>query len=85
MPDFVVASATATQEEMDHAVSPDWRTPFPVKDETKAEPAKAEGEEVASEASEEAKTAPGSEPEIQQEALEKVRAELTGVVSGAAE
>jgi len=68
MPDFVVASATATQEEMDHAVSPDWRTPLPVKDETKAEPAKAEGEEAASEVSEEeAKTAPGSEPEIQQE------------------
>lgn len=31
MPDMIVASTTASQEEMDHAVSANWREPFPAK------------------------------------------------------
>ncbi len=66
MPDFIVTSATATQEEVEHAVSADWRTPLPVPEpkKTEAEP-EANAEPVAAE--EVAETAPDSEPETTQE------------------
>jgi hypothetical protein len=76
MPDFIVASTTATQEEIDHAVSADWRTPIPVKEETKKETAKpdAEVEQVAPETpqeTEEVETASVPEAEQEQETEEQ--------------
>jgi hypothetical protein len=65
MPDFIVASTTATQKEIDHAVSSDWRTPIAV-EEKPAEPEAVVEPEVPV-ASEEAETAPESEPEPKQE------------------
>src|SRR5579863_1543887 len=68
MPDMIVASTTATQEEVDHAVSADWRTPLQPKEVTA--PAKVEGEEetpVTTEEAQEVETAPDSEPEEGQE------------------
>jgi hypothetical protein len=68
MPDFIVTSHTATQEEVDHAVSQDWRKPIPVpevKPEAKPEEPKEEAAPVVSE--EETETAPVSEPESEQE------------------
>lgn len=75
MPDMIVASTTATQEEMDHAVSPNWREPFQAKvepkPEVKVEPTEpAETEEEATEtpeASEETETATVPEAEEEQE------------------
>jgi hypothetical protein len=64
MPDMIVASTTATQKEIDHAVSADWRMPIadevpePEKSAVEAEPATSE---------EEVETAPASEPEPEQE------------------
>lgn len=73
MPDMIVASTTATQKEIDHAVSADWRNPIPVaepevKKTEEAEP-EAEAEElpVTSEETQEVETDPDSEPEDVQE------------------
>lgn len=49
MPDFVVASTTATQEEVDHAVSADWRNPIPVKEPEKTPETRPENAEVETE------------------------------------
>jgi hypothetical protein len=70
MPDFVVASTTATQEEIEKAVSPDWRTPIPVKEEPAKEVA---SEEIPVTSEEEVETAPDSEPEIKQEEEKPVK------------
>jgi hypothetical protein len=74
MPDMIVASTTATQEEMDHAVSPNWREPFQTKapepkPEVAEEPVETEEEvtEETPEASEETETAPVPEAEEEQE------------------
>jgi hypothetical protein len=70
MPDFIVASTTASQEEIDHAVSADWRNPIPVKEETKKETAKpdAEVEQVTPETSQETdEVETASVPEAEQE------------------
>src|ERR1700691_2073945 len=69
MPDMIVASTTATQEEIDHAVSPDWRTAIPVKEPEKPatdKPAVEEEKEVP-QASEEADTVTASDPEVEQD------------------
>jgi len=79
MPDMIVASTTATQKEIDHAVSADWRNPIPVKEPevkevSKTEEAEPEVEQeetaevpVATEETQEAETDPDSEPEETQE------------------
>jgi hypothetical protein len=72
MPDFIVASATATQEEIDHAVSPNWRDPMPVKEpEVKTESEVATEEPVTTEETPEVETAPDSELETTQEPPQK--------------
>jgi len=71
MPDMIVASVTAEQNEVDHAVSADWRSPLPVKEPEK--PAtEAQTEEktetpATSEETQEVETVPDSEPEETQE------------------
>lgn len=75
MPDFIVASTTATQEEINHAVSDNWRDPMPAKEpektvDSEAQPevgAEVEEVPVASEETQEVETAPDSEPEPTQE------------------
>jgi hypothetical protein len=65
MPDMIVASTTATQEEMDHAVSANWRDPIPAKVEEKVATAEVETEEPVEEVAEEVieETPVGSEEE----------------------
>ena len=76
MPDFIVASTTASQEEMDHAVSADWRAPIAVKEpepkEVKPEPvteapAGEADPDAPATSEEEVKTVPDSEPDEAQE------------------
>ena len=72
MPDFNVASTTASQEEIDHAVSADWRTPIAVKEPVKPktdepEPEVEKDAPVATEETQEVETVPDSEPEETQE------------------
>jgi hypothetical protein len=73
MPDFIVASTTATQEEVDHAVSENWRERVPdpeIKPEVKPE-VSAEVEEsetpVAAQETEKAETESATEAETTQE------------------
>lgn len=81
MPDMIVASTTATQKEIDHAVSADWRNPIPVKEpeakQTETTEQEVEQEEtaevpVATEETQEVETEPDSEPEETQERPKKV-------------
>lgn len=67
MPDMIVASTTATQEEMDHAVSANWRDPIPPKaEEAIVPPAEVETEETVEEVTDETEEAPAaSEPEAE--------------------
>ena len=67
MPDMSVASTTATQEEIDHAVSADWRKPIPSKEPAQPAEAEVEQETEVPVTSEEVETAPASEPEPMQE------------------
>jgi hypothetical protein len=72
MPDMIVASTTATQEEINHAVSADWRKAIPAVE--KPEPEKQEAEiEVPVASEEEVETAPASEPEVRQEEEKPVK------------
>jgi hypothetical protein len=73
MPDMIVASTTATQEEIDHAVSPDWRAPIAVKEPEKPateeteKPAEEQETAEATEETQEVKTVPDSETVEEQE------------------
>lgn len=74
MPDFIVASMTATQEQVDHAVSADWREPIapkeavvPASEEPAEEVVEVEETPEATEEIQKAETAPDSEPEPKQE------------------
>lgn len=73
MPDMIVSSMTASEEEIAHAVSADWRNPMPVaepevkKTEEPEQEVETEAAPVAPEETQEAETEPDSEPEEVQE------------------
>jgi hypothetical protein len=73
MPDMIVASTTATQEEIDHSVSANWRDPIaPKAPEQKVAPV-AEGE---AEVKEETET-PAATQETEQAEIESVHVAVT--------